>query len=136
MQKIIPPQNIYVALSKINKAGRGVFALAPMKKGELIEKCPVIAISESDTAHITEESLVTYMYYFGEKKDRSVVALGFGSIYNHTDTPNAVYKENFKEQTIEFWTIKDIKKGEEITVNYGQGNMDEKRPLWFASGER
>lgn len=131
MTRIPPSEKIYIARSRLNAAGRGVFAASNIQKGELIEKCPVIAISEHDTAHISEESLVTYMYYFGEKKERSAVALGFGSIYNHTDAPNAMYKENYQEQVIEFWAIRDIKKNEEITVNYSQESRDKKRPLWF-----
>jgi uncharacterized protein len=59
-----------------------------------------------------------------------VVALGFGSIYNHTDSPNAVYKEHDKAQTIDFIALRDIQKDEEITVNYVQGNNN-KSPLWF-----
>src|SRR5258705_13216624 len=115
MTKILTSQKIYIATSKVVPAERGVFALSAIKKGELIEQCPVMEISEDDTAHITEESLVTYMYYFGKK---SVVALGFGSIYNHTDAPNAAYKENLAEQVIEFWALREIEKDEEITVNY------------------
>lgn len=130
MKRITPSEKIYIDQSAICDE-RGVFALIPIQKGELIERCPVIEISADDTAHITEESLVTYMYFFGEKKERSALALGCGSIYNHTNTPNAMYKEIQKEKVIEFWAIKDIKKGEEITVNYGQANKEETRPLWF-----
>lgn len=60
-----------------------------------------------------------------------VVALGFGSIYNHTDNPNAMYKEYEKELTIDFIALRDIQKDEEITVNYVQGNNN-KNPLWFS----
>lgn len=136
MNKISPSENIYINQSKVCPDERGVFAKISIKKGELIETCPVIAISQYDTENISEESLVTYMYYFGEKKERSALALGFGSIYNHTDTPNAMYKENYEEQTIEFRAIRDIQKDEEITVNYGQENINEKRPLWFDASEK
>jgi len=126
MNKILPSKKIYIALSHVVPTERGVFAEVAIRKGGLIEACPVIAISEHDTANIEEESLVTYMYYFGKK---SIVALGFGSIYNHTNTPNAKYVEKQKEQVIEFWAIQDIKKDEEITVSYAKG--DSKRKLWF-----
>ena len=129
MKKILPLGKVYVSQSRIAHAGRGVFALTSIQKGELIEQCPVLEISEDDTAHVTEESLVTYMYYFDKK---SVVALGFGSIYNHTDTPNARYKENLAEKIIEFWAIQDIQKNEEITVSYAQDNKNDTTPLWFA----
>ncbi len=112
-------------------AGRGVFAQVAIKKGELIEKCPVLEIPEHDMASLSESILVTYFYFFGKNKERMVVALGFGSLYNHTYTPNATYKGNEKEQTIDFIALKDIKKDEEITVNYVQGKQKNKHPLWF-----
>lgn len=130
---IFPSQKIYITKSKVVPTERGVFASIAIRKGELIEECPVISISEHDTANISEESLVTYMYYFGDKKERSVITLGFGSLYNHTDTPNATYRERQEEQIIEFRAVKDIEKDEEITVSYAQGNIKEKRPLWFTA---
>ena len=112
-------------------AGRGVFARIAIHKGELIEICPVIPIPEHDMASLSEGILVTYFYFFGKKKERMVVALGFGSIYNHTDTPNATYKEREKDQAIEYIALRDIEKDEEITVNYVQGKKNNKIPLWF-----
>jgi uncharacterized protein len=92
----------------------------------------VIPIPEHDMAGLSESILVTYFYFFGKKKERMVVALGFGSIYNHTDTPNATYKGQEKDQTIEYYALRDIKEDEEITVNYVQGKKKKKFPLWFA----
>jgi len=130
---LFPSNKIYIAKSLVVPTERGVFAATAIQKGELIEACPVITISENDTASIEEESLVTYMFYFGTKKERSVIALGFGSLYNHTDTPNAGYKELEKGQALEFWAIKNIKKDEEITISYVQENIN--RPLWFSSSK-
>ena len=60
-----------------------------------------------------------------------MVALGCGSIYNHSYQPNAKYKEKYKEKMINFIAKNKIKKNEEITVNYSQGNQKDKSPLWF-----
>ena len=106
-----------------------MFARVDIKKGEIIERCPVIEIPKHDASG--ESILVTYIYYLGKNKKRPMLALGFGSLYNHSYQPNAVYKENFKEKTIEFIAIQNIKKGEEITVNYSQGNNKDTNPLWF-----
>ena len=82
-------------------------------------------------SNLRESILVTYFFYFGKKKERLAVALGFGSIYNHSYTPNATYKIKVKKKTIDFTAIKDIKKNEEITFNYSFGNPKNKNPLWF-----
>lgn len=115
----------------MHKAGRGVFASVAIKKGEVIERCPVIEIPEHDELSVNQSMLVTYMYYLGKRKERLMIALGFGSIYNHTDTPNAAYNAKYKEKIIDFIAIKEIKKNQEITVNYNQGKQKYKNPLWF-----
>ncbi|HVT00745.1 MAG TPA: SET domain-containing protein-lysine N-methyltransferase [Patescibacteria group bacterium] len=131
MNKILSPNKIYVAPSDIAKSERGVFARDDIKKGELIEICPIIELSEHDTSEINDNILITYLYYFGKKKEQAAVALGFGSIYNHTRKPNATYEIKEKEGVIEFTAIENIKKDEEITVNYNHANPYDKTPMWF-----
>ncbi|HBB76249.1 MAG: hypothetical protein A2186_01515 [Candidatus Levybacteria bacterium RIFOXYA1_FULL_41_10] len=131
MKKLVTSDKVYIGKSKIVGAGRGVFAGRNIKKGELIEKCPIIEIPKHDFSSLRESVLVTYFFYFGKKKERLVVALGFGSIYNHSYQPNAKYKINHTEKTIDFTALRDIEKDDEITVNYNSGNSKDKSPLWF-----
>jgi SET domain-containing protein len=131
MKKLVASGKIYIAKSKIKNSGRGVFANQNIKMGELIEKCPVIDVPKHDMSNLNESVLVTYFFYFGKKKERLAVALGFGSIYNHSYTPTATYKIKYKEKTIDFIALKDIKKDSEITVNYNYGNPKDTSPLWF-----
>jgi uncharacterized protein len=130
VKKISTSDKIYIKQSEIANAGRGVYAKSDIKKGEVIEVCPIIEISEHDTSNLNEGILITYLYFFGESREKALVALGFGSIYNHTYSPNSEYKIDEKEGTITFIATSDIKKDSEITVNYNgvQKNAD---PLWF-----
>lgn len=130
MQKILFTTKLYISQSKIPKADRGVFAKTEINVGEIIESCPVIEIPKYDLVKIEESIFINYVFFFGKQKERGFLALGFGSIYNHSYTPKAVYKIKPKEGKIEFISIKNIKKGDEITVNYIQGkNIN--LPLWF-----
>lgn len=133
MKKLTTSGNIYIDKSRIANGGRGVFARHDIEKGEVVESCPIIEISKDDTANLTNNILVTYFFYLGKKKDKSAIALGFGSIYNHSYTPNAVFKIKEKEKTIDFVALETIKKGCEITFNYcGSNNSKGKKtPLWF-----
>ena len=130
MKKITSSDCLYVSKSKISKADRGVFAGRSIKKGEIIERCPMIEIQKNDTALLNKSILVTYFFYFGKDKKRQAIALGFGSIYNHSHSPNAKFKIQEKDSLIEFVSIKNIKKDEEITFNY-YGTSPPKSPLWF-----
>jgi len=131
MKKLSTSGKIYSFQSRIPDSGRGVFARQAIKKGELIESCPVIEIPENDLASLNESILVTYFFSFGKKKERLMIALGFGSLYNHSYKPNARYQENPKEGVIDFIAIQDIKNDEEITTNYNYGNPKNTNPLWF-----
>lgn len=108
----------------------GVFANTGIKKGEVIEICPFIDIPQYQLESVGNSIFVNYVYFYGNVKEKLLLALGFGSIYNHSRTPNAFYKINPKEKTIEFVSNMVIKKDEEVCVNYVQGNRT-KRPLWF-----
>ena len=118
MKKLFASDKIYIRKSKILNAGRGVYAKCDIKKDEVIEECPVIEVSKHDMANLTESFLVTYFFYFGKNKERLAVALGFGSIYNHSHKPNARYDIKPMENRIDFIALNDIKKDEEITINY------------------
>ncbi len=131
MEKLLTSGKVYVRQSRILNAGRGVYARRDIKKDEIIEKCPVIEVPKHDVSNLRESILVTYFFYFGKNKERLAVALGFGSIYNHTYEPNATYKIKHREKTIDFIALNDIKKDDEITVNYNYGNPKDKSPLWF-----
>jgi len=130
MEKLPTSDKIYLGLSRIPNAGRGVFAIRKIKKNETIEICPTIEVPKHDVSNIRESILITYFFYFGKNKERPIIALGFGSIYNHSDKPNAKYKLRPTEKTLDFIALKDIKKDEEITVNYNP-NPKDKSPLWF-----
>lgn len=133
MKKVISSDKIYVDKSKIKSAGRGVFARCDIKNGEIIEQCPIIEVPKNDTSKLKESILVTYFFYFGKNKERIALALGFGSIYNHSYRPNAVYEIKPEEKIMNFIALKDIIKNDEITFDYSkrEGSKDKKSSLWF-----
>ncbi len=124
------PTKIVVKESKISDAGRGIFATSDINEGELIERCPIIFLTENDYPLAKQTTLLSY-YFLNEPENRSAIALGYGSLYNHSYEPNATYKKHLEEGHIDFVAIKDIKTGDEITVNYNYGNPDDKKKLWI-----
>ena len=112
--------------------GRGVFANKDFYPGELIESAPVIIISQNEWNHLEKTELYNYCYAFGETHDQEdmALALGFGSLYNHSYSPNARYKKNIDKRRIDFYALKHIEKGDEIHINYN-GDPSCIDPLWF-----
>lgn len=119
-----------VKFKETGKKGRGVFALKDFKKGELIESCPVIAFTPKERKWL-EKTILNYYIYPWRSTRGAAVTLGYGFIYNHSYKPNADWKQNFKKLTMEYRAIKDIKKGEEITVNYN-GEPDDMKEIDFS----
>ncbi len=111
--------------------GRGVFATRRFEPGETIESCPVIALSEADARTLDGTGL--YDYYFGWGKDgkAAAIALGLGSLYNHSFTPNAVHRKNCVDGTISIIAVNPILPGEEIFIRYDTGNDHGEQRMWF-----
>jgi len=112
------------------KKGRGVFAAAPIAKGDLIEVCPVILIPADQWHHIEPTVLALYIFNFGPQGEHAAIALGYGSLYNHSFTPNAEYTKSWDERVIRFTALHDIATNEEITVNYN-GSPGDRSEIWF-----
>ena len=128
--KLKPTQKVYLADSAIDNADRGIFALQKISKDELIESCPIIFLTETDYSVVKQTSLLKY-YFLNEPENRSAIALGYGSLYNHSYEPNATYKKRLDEGFIDFYAIRNIEIDEEITVNYWYGDPDTKKKLWM-----
>ncbi len=116
-----------VAVKRTKERGRGVFALKDFKSGEIIESCPVINVTPSERKHLEKTIFDFYLYPWRSTQSGSL-ALGYGSLYNHSFTPNADWKQNFKTNSMVYRAIKPIKKGEEILVNYN-GEPDDMTPI-------
>lgn len=116
---------LYLAPSPLG--GRGVFTGAEIPSGTSIELAPIILLSAKDRKVIHETHL--HDYYFQWDGDRAAIALGYGSLYNHSDSANAEFELDYDFDQIRFLAIQDIPAGTEITTNYRTGapNM----VLWF-----
>lgn len=122
---------LYVAESP--GKGRGVFTDSPLSKGDIIEVCPVILFDDWEEAQHIDATPLSHFYYRWTE-GVNALALGYGSLYNHSYCPNAYYRRNYENQTLEFVALRDIRPGEEILINYN-GDPNCKAPLWFACSD-
>jgi SET domain-containing protein len=99
-----------------DELGYGVFTTKQIKKNTIIENAYCLTIN---IHHIMTPELKKYVYYNNDKS--FFLSLGYGSIYNHSDTANLNWKIVSEEHNImNFFSIKDIEIGEELTHNYGK----------------
>jgi SET domain-containing protein len=108
-----PRDRTYVAPSTLH--GRGVFAAVPIAAGEVIEECPVLRFPATQREQIG--STLLDEYYFEWDGD-GAIAMGLGSLYNHSDAPVAEYIKDTANDVLVVRALSAIAAGEEITFSY------------------
>lgn len=109
-------QSEAVEVKRARGKGRGVFARRPIRKGEVIERVPVLVMSVEDYEKGMDTTILAgYVFAWGE--GQIALALGYGSLYNHSYRPNARYQD-VAPRTKQFVALRAIRSGEEVTVNY------------------
>lgn len=110
--------------------GRGVFTAGDIFEGSTIEVCPLIIIPEEQVQTIHNTALHDYYFRWGEKQKQAAILLGYGSLYNHSNEPNAraILIDSDNEIVIE--SIRTINSGEEITIDYFDDD-GAKEHVWF-----
>lgn len=119
---------LYIGYSE--HRGRGVYSGIPIDLGDDIEICPVIIISKEDLRVIHNTILHDYYFMWDLEAGEGAIALGYGSLYNHSSEPNAEYLLQHEDMSIKISCINPIKAGEEITIDY-QSLKTEQYALWF-----
>lgn len=115
--------------AKSDLHGRGVFCVNDISKGDLIEIAPVITFSKSSLDCLDKTRLYEYYFLWGEDMEAPALVLGYGSLFNHSDNPNAEFSLDVPSKNIHFIALRDIISGIEITTDYRAGRPDQ--PLWF-----
>ena len=113
----------HIEYREIDGRGRGIFALKDFVVGEIIETCPVVVLSEKES-RICDQTILEYYTYPWEGNEDGCIALGYGSLYNHSLEPNAEYDLMYKDKTIVYKALLPIKRGDEILVNYNGDSKD------------
>jgi SET domain-containing protein len=123
------PGDVYVGHSELH--GVGVFAARRFEAEEIIEACPVLVVPIEEVGHLEQTAL--YGYYFHWDEDGAGLALGYGSLYNHSWRPTARYEHDYERCDISYIAVRTIEAGEEVTINY-TGDPDGRDELWFDAG--
>ena len=101
--------------------GRGVFSKKTIAAGTLIEVCQLLFIKNKSVPDELEG------YVFECDKKTSALALGNGSLYNHSDEANAFVEMEDHSNLLYFLANRKIKPNEEITIDYGYTKKERKK---------
>ncbi|MEZ6241694.1 MAG: SET domain-containing protein-lysine N-methyltransferase [Phycisphaerales bacterium] len=116
------------------KKGRGVFATRGFGEGEVVELSPVVFANNkwNMLPEWFRRTVFNWKKIGGEHFEHAF-ALGYGSLYNSSRSPNMSYRADMVSQAIVFRALRRISAGDELTINYssegGQAHSD--RDYWF-----
>ncbi len=119
---------LYIAQSE--HKGRAVFSSQEVNPGDLIEIAYPILIPAEQVKLIDQTALYPYYFIWPDDSGRVCIGLGYASLYNHSEKPNAEVTFDLTDELMLIKCTKPISAGDEICINYLN---DEKGsiPNWF-----
>ncbi|KKQ10155.1 MAG: hypothetical protein A2383_03975 [Candidatus Pacebacteria bacterium RIFOXYB1_FULL_39_46] len=123
---IYPPTKIVI--KNTPSKGRGVFAISPISKNEVIEIAPIVVLGKYDSEIINNKNSVLYYYSLEQVRlKRDCIMLGYSSLYNHSDQPNCdwEYDDNKENRFLRIRALVDINPGEELTIDYDDSSTEQ-----------
>src|ERR1041385_8712980 len=120
--------SLYIAPTE--SMGLGVFTSENIEANTIVEISPVIVMSKEEQKLLDQTLLHDYIFEWGEKKEQCCMALGYVPVYNHSYTSNSEYEMDFEKKEILVKTVRPIKTGEELFINYN-GDWNDSKPVWF-----
>ncbi|TFY83788.1 hypothetical protein EWM64_g213 [Hericium alpestre] len=115
--------NIGCEIRYVEGKGRGVFATRTITAQTLVEICPVLLFS-AEEYELHGKYTVLDHYTFKWRDGRMALALGLGSLFNHSENPNISYTIDSTTDSIRYTTARRIEPNEELCIFYGH-------KLWF-----
>jgi SET domain-containing protein len=120
----------YLTVAPSKKGGRGIFTTKSIPADTVIEISPVLVFSAKERKTIEKTKLFDYIFEWGARRRMGGLALGYISLYNHDYSSNCDYEMDFDNSLMTIKTVKRIKKGEELCINYNASPND-RTPVWF-----
>lgn len=117
-------------LGKAAKKGLGVFTKVDINPRKIVEKSSVLVLPPAERKLVEQTELQNYIFEWGEDEKSCCVAFGYISMYNHSFTSNCEYEMDYEKKIMTIKTVRAIKAGEELTINYN-GEWDNDNELWF-----
>lgn len=104
----------------------GLFAAQDIAPRTVLHEAPCIVVSKLEYEEHCKHTIFEE-YLFNAPDGSRMLALGYGSLFNHSKKPNVDYKLSTSNQTITYSTgHQHIKIGDELCIYYGSDEH-----LWF-----
>jgi SET domain-containing protein len=120
----------FLFIAPVEKMGRGVFTSSAIEANVVVEISPVIVMTAEERKLLDRTLLHDYIFEWGGNKNQCCMALGYVPLYNHSYRSNCEYEMDFDNGLISIKTVRYIKEGEELFINYN-GDWNNSKKVWF-----
>ena len=123
---LVVPRSPYYTIKEGPK-GRGLFAISSdIALGALLHVAPTIAISAAEYEQHMKYTILEHYLFKDRRSGNMLLALGHGSLFNHSKYPNVDYRIASDGSCIRYYasSYRPIAKDEELCISYGSN-------LWF-----
>ena len=114
--------------------GRGVYATRDLEPGEIVEVCPVLFLGGNFDELPLEIQRAAFAWGpLTGGPEATVIALGYGGIYNHANPANLHYAAEADARCLVFCAAAAIAGGAELTINFNRldGGIASEDDSWF-----
>jgi len=113
-----------------DERGRGVFTKENIPGNTIVEISPVVVMNSNDRKLLDQTLMHDYIFEWGYHKQQCCVAFGYVAVYNHSYHSNCEYEMDYKKELITIKTVRPVRAGEELFINYN-GDWNNEKPVWF-----
>ena len=105
-----------IEVKKTKRFGRGLYASKNIRSSQLLFEDPVLILTATECRHNKHTIIERYQY---DWNGGSAIALGNGSLFNHSAEANVVFKQDYRRNKMVFKSTRPIKAGEQLFIDYG-----------------
>jgi hypothetical protein len=100
--------------------GWGVFTKEKISKGEILEECHCLYMTEDEASYTHHLKPIKRNTFRVEDNGTFpyVIPFGYGALFNSSIDPNVVFKWDSENKILVFYSFRDIEKDEELFLNY------------------
>lgn len=116
----------------VGPRGRGLFATREIPPHSIVHVAPCLPVDPDEYAGHFQHTILEHYLFNARKNGRDkLLALGYGSLFNHATRPNIDYRVDRSKLQIVYWSgLHPIPAGEELCISYGTH-----QDLWFDNAE-
>lgn len=96
------------------------YSYRPLPDSLTIKKSPIEGLGVFAVKKIEQDALIGIVHHIDCCSEDGLIRTPLGGFINHSDTPNCVSRRADGQKIIHLFAVRQINKGDELTLDYNQ----------------